>query len=1023
MEKYEKVKQIGRGTFGDVLLVKKKDDEQLYAMKRVPFELEQQEKKEINNEIAVLKTLNHPNVVKYYESFLNKNKLCIVMDFAENEKNKRGQNTIKALPETASKIFRVYLFRSLICMGQKYDYKSDTWMLGCILYELCTLRRPFEGDNLNQVINKIIYQPYIELNKDYEPIFHKLLDMLLQKNTILRASIDEVLSLPQIQHQVQKIHADNPNQYQEQVSKSLKQDKNQKPSGSPKECSFTFVGNLIDSVHVQNQVKTEQDCNNVDDVDLLFGYGNSKNLQRLMSPQKEASNQNRFERFNHQQNKSVIGRPSKQLTAGSDDNLYGHSGQNKLTESNKVNNKPEPKTPELNRNSGGQGAAGKIKQNSIYYLIQQAKKVSSPNQSNVVTTQEEDTQQSLSPLPFGQKNSSNLKVKENVDDADEELGDEEERKGRREIIPSVFSNSRNLHDKAMLSYNQLIKNSKVQLNGQIQYQQVQQQNLTMSHQSSSNSQLNNSNISSSQQKQPNNGKISQSREQFQQIFGSRSFHQSSNSQSQIKLRQQAQQQTNQTAQLISTESQKKSSNIQNDIKNKSQQSNNYENLSVSSLQDFKQRGLMKNLKSIAARQFPDNQYTEQHQSKMHQQQHNLQQQQNQNQGFQQDEIVLGMNGQDLESQVLRKPIQINTNLEPSNNKFMMAKKQQQLMLYKKRSYNDRSAKNSNSFCQTNSGNQTNLPTSTNSNNNQTANTTASPFNNTNCKKQAKTPQDQIVSDSSNSQKGKHFLFSENLLFNPELPISPNRPLLFSNFLKQKIGEDKFEQVLKILENSDNPIKLLEEDQGIILEIIGENNIDCLKVFKYIVSSCNSTPNNAGAMNSSQKQHLTPSTQYSNNLADSVINYNNSIEKNPMHNPSHHYTNSLGNESGYHFSQQVSKRNSDNLNNNLSSNNSSNNTQNANQYGQISAHQQQHTNQQQFQPKSVTQINQQLMQQHWRTKSMQNPSESMSFHIRMEGKQAQKNGQHSNYTGSNNNSANYKNGSNNYEQQNQYSYYQ
>jgi hypothetical protein len=31
-----------------------------------------------------------------------------------------------------------------------------------------------------------------------------------------------------------------------------------------------------------------------------------------------------------------------------------------------------------------------------------------------------------------------------LEDADEELGDEEERKGRREIIPSVFSNSRNI---------------------------------------------------------------------------------------------------------------------------------------------------------------------------------------------------------------------------------------------------------------------------------------------------------------------------------------------------------------------------------------------------------------------------------------------------------------------------------------------------------------------------------------------------------------------------------------------------
>jgi NIMA (never in mitosis gene a)-related kinase len=49
-----------------------------------------------------------------------------------------------------------YYLSPEICMGQKYDYKSDTWMLGCILYELCTLRRPFEGDNLNVSLINLI---------------------------------------------------------------------------------------------------------------------------------------------------------------------------------------------------------------------------------------------------------------------------------------------------------------------------------------------------------------------------------------------------------------------------------------------------------------------------------------------------------------------------------------------------------------------------------------------------------------------------------------------------------------------------------------------------------------------------------------------------------------------------------------------------------------------------------------------------------------------------------------------------
>ena len=47
----------------------------------------------------------------------------------------------------------------------------------------------FEGESLNQVLNRILKDDPKKLSSHFDPIFHKLIDLLLQKSASLRASI------------------------------------------------------------------------------------------------------------------------------------------------------------------------------------------------------------------------------------------------------------------------------------------------------------------------------------------------------------------------------------------------------------------------------------------------------------------------------------------------------------------------------------------------------------------------------------------------------------------------------------------------------------------------------------------------------------------------------------------------------------------------------------------------------------------------------------------------------------------
>ena len=79
-----------------------------------------------------------------------------------------GANTIKlgdfgiskVLESTTSVAMTVvgtpYYMSPEICQSKPYNYTSDVWSLGCILYELCTLQHAFSGENLLGLVFKIV---------------------------------------------------------------------------------------------------------------------------------------------------------------------------------------------------------------------------------------------------------------------------------------------------------------------------------------------------------------------------------------------------------------------------------------------------------------------------------------------------------------------------------------------------------------------------------------------------------------------------------------------------------------------------------------------------------------------------------------------------------------------------------------------------------------------------------------------------------------------------------------------------
>lgn len=78
------LEELGKGSYGVVYKVRSLRNKKEYVIKKIDLKiLNTKHRKESLQEVQLLKKLSHPNMIKYYNSFLEKEILFIVMEYAE----------------------------------------------------------------------------------------------------------------------------------------------------------------------------------------------------------------------------------------------------------------------------------------------------------------------------------------------------------------------------------------------------------------------------------------------------------------------------------------------------------------------------------------------------------------------------------------------------------------------------------------------------------------------------------------------------------------------------------------------------------------------------------------------------------------------------------------------------------------------------------------------------------------------------------------------------------------------------